>query len=332
MADAVDTELVVRTGADGSFSLWSAAFQEGFHSGRGALREAGETFLAPSQLERFPPGAVPRVVEMCAGTGGNLALLLEATAARDLALEWWGLELDPRPLALALASEAFRRAWQPSTLAALSELLARGHWRGEGSTAHLLWGDARQTVRDLPEVLPGPVDLVWHDAFSPRRCPQLWTLEHLQATTALLAPEGRWISYSAAAAVRETLRQLGLHLVALEVAAPDGDPRRTPTGRTLWSGGTVASPSPLAIDAPDEGASTAPALWRDLSLMEREHLLSAAGEPYRDPNGTDDAATILARRLRTQQAALASGERGCSGAWRRRWGVQRGGPAFGGIR
>jgi hypothetical protein len=42
-------------GADGSFSLWSHSFGEGFHSGRGALREARETFLAPSQLERFPP-------------------------------------------------------------------------------------------------------------------------------------------------------------------------------------------------------------------------------------------------------------------------------------
>ncbi|MBM5817307.1 MAG: SAM-dependent methyltransferase [Cyanobacteria bacterium K_Offshore_surface_m2_239] len=319
MADEVGTELVVRTGADGSFSLWSAAFQEGFHSGRGALREARETFLAPSRLERFPPGSLVRVVEVCAGTGGNVALLLEACAARGLTLEWWGLELDRRPLALALASEAFRRPWQPSTLTALSELLARGHWHGEGATARLLWGDARQTMRDLPRALPGPVDLVWHDAFSPRRCPQLWTLEHLQATTAPLAPEGRWISYSAAAAVRDSLRQLGLHLVALEVAAPG----EHPTGRTLWSGGTVASPSPLASDSPAGDRPAAQSLWRELSLMEREHLRSAAGEPYRDPDGTDDAATILARRSQAQRAALASGARGCSGAWRRRWGVER---------
>ncbi len=323
MADAVGSELVIRTGADGSFSLWSEAFQEGFHSGRGALREARETFLAPSQLERFPPGAVLRVVEMCAGTGGNLALLLEACAARDLALEWWGLELDPRPLALALSSEAFRRAWQPETLTALTGVSERGQWQSGQSTARMVWGEARQTVRELLRERRGQVDLVWHDAFSPRRCPQLWTLEHLQATTALLAPEGRWISYSAAAAVRETLRQLGLHLVALEVAAPG----ERPTGRTLWSGGTVASPSSLEKREGEAGTAVARQLWRGLTAMEREHLASAAGEPYRDPSGTTEGSSIMAKRSDAQHAALAAGAREPSSAWRRRWGVERSGPS-----
>jgi tRNA U34 5-methylaminomethyl-2-thiouridine-forming methyltransferase MnmC len=336
------TDLVLRTGADGSFSLWSEAFQEGFHSGRGALREARETFLAPSQLERFPPGASLRVVEVCAGTGGNLAVLLEACAARKLRLEWWGLELDPSPLALALATEAFRRAWPSETLAALDALSARGYWQSEGSTGRMLWGDARQTLAELAQARRGQVELVWHDAFSPRRCPQLWTMECLQSATALLTRDGRWISYSAAAAVRETLRLLGLRVVALEVAAmaapqgldagsnPSGGAAGPPGGaarRSAWSGGTVASPSPLkesAMEADAAGAGhLAGHLWRELSTMEREHLASAAGEPYRDPSGTADAAAILTSRSQAQRAALARGERLPSSAWRRRWGLER---------
>jgi tRNA U34 5-methylaminomethyl-2-thiouridine-forming methyltransferase MnmC len=341
------TDLVLRTGADGSFSLWSEAFQEGFHSGRGALREARETFLAPSQLERFPPDASLRVVEVCAGTGGNLAVLLEACAARKLRLEWWGLELDPSPLALALATEAFRRAWPSETLAALDALSDRGRWQSQGSTGRMLWGDARQTLAELALARRGQVDLVWHDAFSPRRCPQLWTMECLQSATALLTRDGRWISYSAAAAVRETLRLLGLRVVALEgaaMAAPQGlDAGSNPSGgaagppggaarRSAWSGGTVASPSPLEGGAAEGGAAEAGAagvagaaghLWRELSTMEREHLASAAGEPYRDPSGTADAAAILASRSQAQRAALARGERLPSSAWRRRWGLER---------
>ena len=49
-------DLQVRSGADGSFSLWSPDVREGFHSGRGAVREAQETFVRPSQLERFQAG------------------------------------------------------------------------------------------------------------------------------------------------------------------------------------------------------------------------------------------------------------------------------------
>ena len=145
-------------GADGSFSLWSQSVGEGFHSGRGALREARETFLAPSQLERFAPGARLKVVEVAVGTGTNLALLLEACAAQSLQLEWWGLELDPRPLQLALAADSFRRPWQPATLQALEQLLLHGRWRGQGATCQLLWGDARSTLQGLLGEQRGQID------------------------------------------------------------------------------------------------------------------------------------------------------------------------------
>ncbi|MEB3318081.1 MAG: MnmC family methyltransferase [Cyanobacteriota bacterium] len=321
------TGLALRSGADGSFSLWSEAFGEGFHSGRGALREAQETFLAPSQLERFQPGERLRVVEVCVGTGTNLALLLEACAARGLALEWWGLELDPRPLALALATPEFRRPWQPATLTVLERLREQGRWQSHRASARLLWGDARQTLAELLMERRGQVELVWHDAFSPRRCPQLWTVELLGAVTALLTPTGRWISYSSAAAVRETLRLRGLRVVALEsreagekaaAAFAGGVSGWAPARRMAWSGGTLASPTGLG--APSCGVTS---LWRELTGMERDHLASSAGEPYRDPSGSGDAATILACRQAAQAEALASGRRASSSAWRQRWGVGR---------
>jgi tRNA U34 5-methylaminomethyl-2-thiouridine-forming methyltransferase MnmC len=245
------------------------------------------------------------VVEVAVGTGTNLALLLEACAARGLQLEWWGLELDPRPLQLALVAEAFRRPWQPATLQALEQLLAQGRWRGRGASCLLLWGDARQTLPALLQEEQGQIDLVWHDAFSPQRCPQLWTLEFLGATAGLLVPEGRWISYCSAAAVREALSLLGLHLVALEIQ------QGLALGSHQWSGGTLASFKPIDISP----------LWGRLSPMELDHLASAAGEPYRDPTAAADSASILASRRAAQADALSKGKRASSSAWRRRWGV-----------
>ena len=367
--------LTIRRGADGSFSLWSDAFGEGFHSRRGARREAEETFLIPSELERFPPGRTIRVLEVCVGTGCNLAVLLEACAAAGLRLEWTGLELDPEPLRLALSQPAFRAPWQPCTLQVLEHLLGRGEWlaggampageRAEGAaevpsgassqgvaerwptgrfperspqhgkagstdraaanreppassssgavprglTGHgrMLWGDARGTLRQLQRHLSGPLDLIWHDAFSPQRCPQLWSVEFLSQLTGLLGPQGRWISYCSAAAVRETLQLAGLQLAALP------NPEQRNDSASTWSGGTVASPGPLP----------ACALWRPLSPMEQEHLASGAGEPYRDPTGKGTAEEILANRRHAQAEALARGSRCSSSAWRRRWGVER---------
>ena len=320
--------LKILRGGDGSFSLWSGRYAEGFHSGRGALREARETFLAPSQLERFGQARRLRVVEVCVGTGTNLAALIEACTAAELELEWWGLELDPAPLQLALAEPAFRSQWHPQTLKTLETLSERGGWQQRAGSGRMLWGDARQTLPHLLEQHRGQVDLIWHDAFSPQHCPQLWTVELLGSLAALLDPEGRWISFCSAAAVREGLRLAGLHLAAL--STPDALPQRRrplpapqPSAggeepgqgveqRRAWSGGTVASPTPLAASL----------LWRPLSAMEQEHLASGAGEPYRDPSGTATAQVILDNRRAAQAAAQACGSRSSGSAWRRRWGLE----------
>ncbi|MFM7229392.1 MAG: tRNA (5-methylaminomethyl-2-thiouridine)(34)-methyltransferase MnmD [Cyanobacteriota bacterium] len=283
--------LPLRSG-DGSFSLHSAAFGEAFHAERGAVREAVETFVQPSALGRYDAGRRLRVVELCVGTGTNTLALLQACADHGLTLDWWGLELDPRPLQLALASDDFRRPWGAGRLQELEALATSGR---------LLWGDARRSLAGgLPGDLRGRVDLVWHDAFSPRRCPQLWSFEVLQQLAALLAPDGRLVTYCAAAAVRAGLQLAGLQLASI----PCSDPER-------WCHGTVASPVELEHD---------PGL-RALTPMEREHLASRAGEPYRDPDGRGEAPALLAARdlAQRQHPGISTG------AWRRRWGVGTGG-------
>jgi tRNA U34 5-methylaminomethyl-2-thiouridine-forming methyltransferase MnmC len=308
-AEAADLQTL--RGRDGSFSLWSVRFEEAFHSGRGALREARETFVVPSQLDRFAAGRRLRVVEVCVGTGTNLAALLEACRAVGLELEWWGLELDPAPLQLALAEPEFRSQWHPQTVKTLETLSEQGGWQQGAGSGRMLWGDARQTLPHLLEQRRGQVDLVWHDAFSPQRCPQLWTVEFLGGLANLLSAQGRWISYCSAAAVREGLRLANLNLAALVIpnAGPSGQQQQP-----RWSGGTVASHQHLALSM----------LGRPLSSMEMEHMSCSAGEPYRDPTDTANAGDILHQRRIAQATALTRGERSTSSAWRKRWGLQQG--------
>jgi tRNA U34 5-methylaminomethyl-2-thiouridine-forming methyltransferase MnmC len=270
-------ELLPRLGRDGSFSLYSQACDEGFHSAAGALREANEKFVVPAALERFAPGRELVVAEVAVGTGTNTAALLAAVAAAGLELDWWGLELDQRPLALALADAGFRAQWKPPVIERL-EGLAGG--------PRLLIGDARRGLPELLGALAGRCDLLLLDAFSPPRCPQLWSLEFLERLVRLLRPDGRLLTYSSAAAVRRSLLELGLELRAIR--PPADEPER-------WSAGTAASPTPLPPH---------PAL-RPLEPFEREHMASRAGVPYRDPSGTATAAEILERRRREQERSTA---------------------------
>jgi tRNA U34 5-methylaminomethyl-2-thiouridine-forming methyltransferase MnmC len=281
-----------RISGDGSFSLFCVATGEGFHSADGAKEEARRVFVRPAALHRFPPGASLRVVEVAVGTGTNTAALLEEGLPSGIDLQWWGLEQDRRPLALALADPTFQQQWTAQALARLRELAGGDH---------LLWGDARRRLADLPQDLWGNCDLVLLDAFSPPRTPQLWSLEFLGQLAQLLQPRGRLLTYCCAAAVRRALICSGLYLAAIPPAAEA-------RGGSRWSGGTVASRSPLAPG--DSGLLP-------LSPMELEHLASRAGEPYRDPGGQGSREELLAWREQAQATSTAEP----ASQWRRRWGL-----------
>ena len=305
-----------RRTADGSLTLWSERFGECFHSAAGARAEAAQKFVAPAGLDRFAPGRPLRVLELCVGLGYNTAALLEAAEARGLQLEWLGLELDPRPLQLALGDAAFRAHWHAETLQILEQLDQRGAWRScRGSSGSWRLGDARRQLPLLQAEWIGRCDLVLHDAFSPGHCPELWSLEVLTALARLLQPDGRLLTYCSAAAVRHALELTGLQLASIRAAGP----AEPDAGTGNWSLGTVASPMPLcggpaAIGLPAAAGSV---VLQPLTAMEREHLLTRAAEPYRDPDGNATAAAIQAARVERQQQH--PGE--STSAWRRRWRV-----------
>jgi len=293
-------ELTALETADGSLSLHSDLFNEAFHSSAGALGEARAKFARPAELERFPSGTSLRVLDVCVGLGYNSAALMAALPTDGAPqLRWWGLELDPRPLALALGQPAFRRLWPDGVLARLDALHQRGRWQDTASSGEMLWGDARQTVHQLPK--NQGMDLILLDAFSPGRCPQLWSEEFLSALAERLAPGGRLLTYSRAAAIRSSLRRTGLDLRSLLAA---------PGQRLEWSSGTLAVRSPLT----DPLAAIGPG-WQALTAMEEEHLLTRASVPFRDPNGSDDAETIQGRRKEEQEHCKMES----TSAWQRRW-------------
>ena len=149
--------------ADGSLSLHSSHFQEAFHSSAGALAEARAKFAQPAELQRFGPKTTLRVLDVCVGLGYNSAALM--TELDQPRLAWWGLELDRRPLELALTQPSFRRLWPEPVLRRLEALQHQGAWQDSGSRGRLLWGDARQTLMQLPAQCR--FDLILHDAFSP---------------------------------------------------------------------------------------------------------------------------------------------------------------------
>ena len=283
--------------ADGSFSLESERFGEAFHNSAGALNEARAKFSRPAELNRFCAADRLRILDVCVGLGYNTAVILEDLPEPTPAVQWWGLELDRRPLDLALEQPTFRELWRADVLERLEGIQANNGWSDPPNIGHQLWGDARTALARIPN--QQRFDLILQDAFSPQRCPELWTEEFLTDLAARLAPGGRLLTYSRSAAVRASLQRAGLQLYSLLPA---------PGERIGWSSGTMAvKPSgPCAAEGPG---------WRPLSPMEREHLVTRAAVPFRDPDGIASSSEICERRVLEQQACGLEP----TNAWQRRW-------------
>ena len=141
---------------DGSISFRSEKFNENFHSIAGAYYETKNKFIKPSRLRRFQNKSI-NVLDICFGLGYNSALLFENLIIELSTLNWYGLELDKRPLNYALTDKKFNELWNPKVIEILNSLNLNGSYKNKNFDCHLIIGDARKEILNLL-ILPGLKD------------------------------------------------------------------------------------------------------------------------------------------------------------------------------
>ena len=267
---------------DGSISLRSLFFQENFHSLEGALKETEIKFINPSDLKRFKDKSL-NVLDICFGLGYNSASLFNYLIRQNSFLNWYALEIDKKPLEYFLRNKLFQKLWDPKVFKIFKSLSENCEFKDQFFECDILWGDARETIKNIPENIK--FDLIYLDGFSPQKCPQIWSVEFLEKVTKRLNNYGYLITYSSSAAIRKTLRNLGLNIFSLKPNL---------VSNKLWSNGT------MAIKMIDEEILQNSLYFKKLSLMEEEHLMTKASIPYRDPNLNLNAKDIIQKRVEEQ--------------------------------
>ena len=246
--------------ADGTFTLWHPLFEESYHSvSAGALEESIKKFLIPSQLPLLAKEKDEiNLLEVGFGLGYNLVAtyvtLLKVNP--NLKIHYVGFERELSPLLEELKL--------PEPYGGIYERIKENLLKGKDEfeidqlRVKILYGDARKRVKELEGE---KFDAVYHDAFSPRKNTELWTLEFLREIKNLLTEEGFWVSYSTALPVRRALFELGFKIY-----------NTLPVGRR--SPGTAATLKGIPRDE-----RTYP-----LTPKEREKLFkSPKAVPFRDP-------------------------------------------------
>jgi len=278
---------------DGSISFRSEQFNENFHSIAGAYYETKHKFINPSRLKRFQNKSI-NVLDICFGIGYNSALLFENLILEFSTLNWYGLELDKRPLNYALTDKKFYDLWNPKVIDILNSLNLKGLYKNKIFDCKLLIGDARKEILNLPKEVN--FDLIFLDGFSPQKCPEIWSYEFLTQLKKKIKYEGYLITYTSAAAVRKSLQNLSFNLFNI---------KPTLSKRNHWSNGTLAT---------FNYQQNNPYITQ-LSEMEIEHLKTKASIPYRDPTGEMLSKEILEIRKREQKFSNLLD----TNSWRKRW-------------
>ena len=278
---------------DGSISLRSEKFNENFHSNVGAYYETKNKFINPSMLERFKNKSI-NVLDICFGIGYNSALLFENLIKGSSILDWYGLELDKRPLNYALNDKKFNKLWNPKVMEILNSLNLKCIYKDKNIDCNLIVGDARKEILNIPkEVI---FDLIFLDGFSPQKCPEIWSYEFLSQLKNKITYDGYLITYTSSAAVRKSLKILGFNLFNI---------KPTLLEKNYWSNGTLATLN---------NQQNNPYITQ-LSEMEIEHLNTKASIPYRDPTGEMLSKEILEIREKEQQFSKLLN----TNSWRKKW-------------
>ena len=127
---------------DGSLSLYSLNFEEGFHDTDGALKESINKYLLPAQIDQFSNKEKIVVLDICMGLGYNTGCILEELLKRNHKIEWHGLEIDQRPLSIGLNEKNYRDLWSPKVLNFFHCLNRSGKWIEDSNQGTIHWGDA----------------------------------------------------------------------------------------------------------------------------------------------------------------------------------------------
>ncbi|MCM0591776.1 MAG: tRNA (5-methylaminomethyl-2-thiouridine)(34)-methyltransferase MnmD [Gloeotrichia echinulata DVL01] len=292
-------QFVPQSTADGSFTFTSPEFGEAFHSHYGAKQESFLKFVVPTQLAARAHKPVLRLLDVCYGLGYNTAAALQTiwSVNPNCRVEVIGLELNPSVPKAAIAHQLFDN-WDYQYTEILSQLAFEYEVQTECLNAKLHIGDARKMIR-LVHQSGFLADAIFLDPFSPPQCPHLWTVEFIQLLSQCLHDDGLLATYSCAAAVRTALLTSGL-----EIGSTPPVGRRTP--------GTVAVHSQRGAEG--ELQSLLCYLY-PLSQEEKEHLLTRAAIPYRDPELNASPDVIFMRRQQEQQVC----ELEPTSRWRKRW-------------
>ena len=193
---------------DGSFTAYSSAFKEHYHSTRdGALHESLSKHVIPAFKHHQDRDEIT-ILDICFGLGFNTLATLYYMQKEGIKkrLRIFSPEFD-QELISSLPEFQYPSIFDPF-LEILSSLSKTGKYEDKDLYIELYIGDARVYLKACREEF----DVVYQDAFSPASNPLLWSQEYFKDIASLLKEDGILTTYSMALKTRLALHENGFKI------------------------------------------------------------------------------------------------------------------------
>jgi tRNA U34 5-methylaminomethyl-2-thiouridine-forming methyltransferase MnmC len=198
--------------ADGSITLHSDLFQEACHSLSGARAETIYNYIEGCEISRQN---CQSILEIGFGTGLGLICSDDFFVKNPPASKRFFVSTEIDEQLISLSQEIY-----PDELKFFPTLrsLTRGPYYYQGSNANseliILIGDARETMQKFYRdfVQYPKFDAIYHDAFSPKKNPLLWSNQWFDLLVQGSSPEVIFSTYSSSNSVRKALEKSGFQI------------------------------------------------------------------------------------------------------------------------
>ncbi len=195
---------------DGSHSIYSEAVNENYHSKFGSIAEAEHVFIKNGFLAKNQSKL--KILELGFGTGLNALLTLQKAKQKDIYVDYHTIELYP-----ILKNHYMKLNF--------SDLLQME--RNQFLKLHECGWEKENIISSNFKFLKHNIsfekyntnikfDIVYFDAFSPNKQPELWNLEIFKKIFNLLVKNGILVTYCAKGSVKRIMKKAGLDVIVVD--------------------------------------------------------------------------------------------------------------------
>jgi tRNA U34 5-methylaminomethyl-2-thiouridine-forming methyltransferase MnmC len=196
------------TTQDGSTTFYSEQYEQTYHSVSGAMEEAQKKFIEQSEIAKRAASGNIRILDIGFGLGYKslLAIYFAKKENPDCKIKIVALEKDENILKTEV--EVFphlQSSYELLRYLVGKSLRAKECAQKQNVAFELVFGDAVETIKTLKDSF----DIVFLDPFSPKKNPELWTLDFFKDIHKLMSDDAVLTTYSCASIVRKNLKEAG---------------------------------------------------------------------------------------------------------------------------